>query len=245
MLNIVIADSHQLYREAVSGLLKRTFTECHLTEVSSYEELQNTITAVRRPELVLMDLDLPGLKGFSGQTTLKRRYPEIQLITKYHCQEPVVAAQTYECGAAAFVSNGILPERLVWVVRAVMEGQMPINELGLHNGENERTVSRQVMREQERLIERVNQLNLRQIQVLVRLTEGKLNKQIAADLNISLSSVKAHMKVILRVLDVRTRTHAALIARKLLLVRRQLENASNPIILPPGLLFEQAAQRSN
>lgn len=243
MLNVVVADCDQLYREAVVGLLKRTFTGCTVSEVISYAELKKTVNYGTKPKVVLLDLELPGLEGFAGQAAINKRHPDIHVIAKYKRQEPVIAAHAYDLGAAAFVHSAILPERLVWVIRSVAEGKLLFNEIGMHAQDRERTMSRQAMREQAKLTEKVNLLNVRQIQVLVRLTEGKLNKQIADDLNISLSSVKAHMKVILRVLDVRTRTHAALIARKLLLTRRQLDGTTNPISVSLEMLFEQANLR--
>jgi DNA-binding NarL/FixJ family response regulator len=244
MLNIVVADSNDLYREAISGLLSRIYRQSEITEVTSYEKLiTSTSLRFKKTDLLFIDLELPGLEGFDALAHLKRCYPELPIIVKYHSEEPVVASQTYECGASAFVSKGILPDRLSWVVRTVLDGQMPILELGLQSGEREALLSADAISEQERWIKQINQLNSRQIQVLIRLTEGKLNKQIADDLNISLSSVKAHMKVILRVLEVKTRTQAALIAKKLLTVHRKLQYTTNPILLPTTPFFEESKQR--
>jgi DNA-binding NarL/FixJ family response regulator len=121
--------------------------------------------------------------------------------------EPVVIALAYEKGASGFVTHSATPEYLVTVIKTVASGSIFFPDLS----EKNRSVQPEVLLG---YTHKVSQLSSRQLDILVRVAEGKLNKEISNEVNLSLFTVKAHMKTILRVLGVVSRTEAAIIARQ-------------------------------
>ena len=156
----------------------------------------------RLPDVVLMDLVLPGLDGVALTATLKQRYPtvEVVVVSGFHEEERVHAA--LHAGAAGYVLKGAEVDEIAAAVRAAHHGQVHLDA----------RVARMLTRSLVGPKEGLSALTPREREVLVLVAEGRSNREIATALTISERTVQTHIRSILAKLGLRSRTQAALVA---------------------------------
>ena len=204
---VVIADDHPLFRGALRETLAKLFPQAGVLEVGTFDELQSLIDRDSAVDLVLLDLTMPGARGFSGLMYLRGQYPQVPVI--------VVSANT---------EPGVI--RPLHGVRRV----------GLHPQDREHRADahRHPQRAGGRRLGAVRHRAWRfrpgdqrhcgaagladprsRCGLLMMLSEGLLNKQIAHELSVSEATVKAHVSAILQKLGVESRTQAVITAAKI------------------------------
>jgi two-component system NarL family response regulator len=150
-----------------------------------------------RPDITLIDLQLPKLSGVETIRAIRSEFPEARFIvlTTYDGEEDIYRAM--QAGARAYLLKGMPLEELITTIHAVHTGRLHIPA----------TVA-------EKLAQRVSgqELTARELSVLERIVAGRANKDIAADLFISEATVKTHINSLLGKLGVADRTHAATVA---------------------------------
>lgn len=204
---IVIADDHPLFRgalrEAVSGLP----VQLQIVEAGSFSEMSDLIGHDPDVDLVLLDLAMPGVKGFSGLMFLRAQYPGVPVVVVSATEDAAVIRRCFEFGASGFISKTLGTEAMREAVRQVLEGGTYVPpDIDLSGGGNT---------ESARLAARLASLTPQQVRVLMMLSEGLLNKQIAYELSVSEATVKAHVSAILTKLGVDSRTQAVIAASKI------------------------------
>jgi DNA-binding NarL/FixJ family response regulator len=204
---LVIADDHPLFRgalrEAVSGLLKRV----DIAEAGTFEEVVELLERGGEVDLVLLDLKMPGVRGFSGLMYLRAQYPSVPVTVVSANDDPAAIRRCMEFGASGFIPKTLGVEAMRAAVRNVLDGGLwtpPDVDLG-----------RGVDTETSELMSRMATLTPQQVRVLMMLSEGLLNKQIAFQLAVSEATVKAHVSAILQKLGVESRTQAVIAAAKI------------------------------
>src|SRR5690606_17581892 len=157
------------------------------------------------PDLILLDLHMPGMSGFIGLMMLRSEYPAIPVIVVSASEDPATVQRAIDYGASGFVPKSAPVDHLGAAVRTVLEGNvwMPVAA-----GRDEAD---------EAIADRMVSLTPQQLRVLAGMGEGKFNKQIAHDLGVSEQTVKDHVSVILRKLGASNRTQAILLASQLAL----------------------------
>ena len=203
---VVIADDHPLFRGALRETLAKLFPQAGIVEVGSFDELQSLIDRDSAVDLVLLDLTMPGARGFSGLMYLRGQYPQIPVIVVSANTEPGVVRRCIEFGASGFIPKTTSVEQMRTAIRSVLEGGAwvpPDIELGDSDPETSDIVAR------------LASLTPQQMRVLMMLSEGLLNKQIAHELSVSEATVKAHVSAILQKLGVESRTQAVITAAKI------------------------------
>ncbi len=205
---VLIADDHPLFRgalrEAVSGL----FGRADVAEAGTFEEVSELLErGAGEVDLILLDLSMPGVRGFSGLMYLRAQYPSLPIVVVSANDDPTVIRRCMEFGAAGFIPKTLGIEAMRAAVARVLQGEVwtpPDVDL-----------TRQSDAETAALIARLSTLTPQQVRVLIMLSGGLLNKQIAYELGVSEATVKAHVSAILQKLGVESRTQAVIAAGKI------------------------------
>jgi DNA-binding NarL/FixJ family response regulator len=207
---VLIADDHPLMRAALKQAVGLAFAGCELPEAATYDDLRAQLDAGDEPDLILLDLHMPGMSGFIGLMMLRSAHPAIPVIVVSASEDPVTIQRSLDYGASGFVPKSAPIGRVGEAIRAVLDGQMWVPEgAGIDEAE-------------AAMAERVVNLTPQQMRVFAGIAEGKLNKQIAWEMTISEQTVKDHVSVILRKLGASNRTQAILLASQLALRPPQL-----------------------
>jgi DNA-binding NarL/FixJ family response regulator len=201
-LRVHIADDHPLVRGALRQALEAAFAGCEVGEAASYDELQALLAATDEPDLILLDLHMPGMSGFIGLMMLRSEHPATPVLVVSGSDDAATVQRVIDYGASGFVPKSAPVSELRDAVRAVLDGQVWMPTLGWDEAE-------------AAVAHRAVSLTPQQMRVLARMAEGKLNKQIAYDLGVSEQTVKDHVSVILRKLGASNRTQAILLASQL------------------------------
>lgn len=203
--HFLIADDHPLMRSALRQAVAQAFPGAEILEAARYDQLQAHLVGAT-PDLVLLDLHMPGMSGFIGLMMLRSEHPEIPVIVVSAAEDPATIQRSMDYGASGFVPKSAPLGQVADAIRHVLAGEVWLPETtttasGAENAMAERAVN----------------LTPQQLRVLVGMAEGKLNKQIAYDMAISEQTVKDHVTVILRKLGATNRTQAILVASQLAL----------------------------
>ena len=158
-------------------------------------------------DLVLLDLSMPGVRGFSGLLYLRAERPGLPVIVVSANEDRAVMRHCLEFGAAAYVPKSLDVESMRAAVRAVLDGgRWTPPDLDAKVGGSAQASA---------LVKRLSSLTPQQVRVLMMLSQGLLNKQIAYELTVSEATVKAHVSAILQKLGVESRTQAVILAGKI------------------------------
>ncbi len=205
--SIIIVDDHPLFRDALRQALSGRFSDLNISEAGSLDGLSGALEASSETDLVLLDLAMPGVKGFSGLMYLRAQYPEIPVVVVSATEDPSAIRRCIEFGASGFIPKSLPVEVIRDAVKNVLEGGVwtpPEIDLG-ETGDGETAD----------LVARLATLTPQQVRVLMMLSEGLLNKQIAYKLSVSEATIKAHVSAILQKLGVDSRTQAVIAVNKI------------------------------
>jgi two-component system nitrate/nitrite response regulator NarL len=210
-MRILIVDDHTLFRRGFSLLLQRLYPE---TEIEEASDVTTALEVVRRTtvDLVLLDLAMPGMDGFSGLEQLRDALPSAAIVIVSAINDSDRIREALERGARGYVLKTINDAALKHALSLVMSGETYVPAELLQ----ERSLKGigGVMGKSG-LENPLAHLTERQRDVLGLLMTGQSNKEIARDLGLLESTVKAHIKVILNKLSVANRTQAAMVAATL------------------------------
>ena len=158
-------------------------------------------------DLILLDLTMPGARGFSGLMYLRAQYPAVPVVVVSGNDDPAVIRRCMDFGASGFIPKTLDTEGMRNAITAVLKGGVwTPPDVDLDAGTDAETTA---------LLARLATLTPQQVRVLMMLSEGLLNKQIAYELSVSEATVKAHVSAILQKLGVESRTQAVIAASKI------------------------------
>jgi DNA-binding NarL/FixJ family response regulator len=205
--HIIIADDHPLFRGAMKQAVSAAVSDAVISEAGTFGEANSILEQGNSVDLILLDLNMPGMQGFSGLTFLRATYPQAPVLVVSANEDAQVIRRCMEFGASGFLPKTQGIDSMREAISTVLAGgtwtppdfdsSAPINQ------------------EESLLIRRLTSLTPQQVRVLMMLSEGKLNKQIAYELAVSEATVKAHVSAILTKLDVDSRTQAVIAAAKI------------------------------
>ena len=203
----VVADDHPLFRGAMRESLANLFKSADVFEAGGLDELQTLLEREGDVDLVLLDLAMPGVRGFSGLLYLRAQFPGVPVVVVSANEEPGVIRRCMEFGASGFLPKTLAVDTMRDAIRRVLEGGgWTPPDVDLAGGED--AITRD-------LVNRLSTLTPQQVRVLMMLSEGLLNKQIAFELKVSEATVKAHVSAILQKLGVESRTQAVIAASRI------------------------------
>ncbi|GGG65079.1 DNA-binding response regulator [Salipiger pallidus] len=199
-MRVLIADDHDLLRDTLIAYLGAE-GDMELDSASSFDEACERIRRNEAYNLVLLDYKMPGMDGLTSlsEAISMNGGQRVALISGQATRE--IAQQALNLGAAGFVPKTLPAKSLVNAVRFMAMGEQyaPIDFMQGQDDTTDHPIA--------------SRLTKRELEVLRGLTEGKSNKEIARDLDLTEPTIKLHMKTLYRKLDVNNRTQAAIVAR--------------------------------
>lgn len=205
--HFIIVDDHPLFRDALKLTLQQHFNDMRISEGGSLEDLTVMMDMSGGVDLVLLDLSMPGVRGFSGLLYLRARSPDVPVLVVSGNENPAVMRRCIEYGASGFIPKSLDVKRIREAVQAVLDGQIWAPP-GIDQSEGLNNTVRDFSA-------KLASLTPQQVRVLMMLGEGLLNKQIAFQLGVSEATVKAHVSAILNKLEVDSRTQAVIAVNKI------------------------------
>jgi DNA-binding NarL/FixJ family response regulator len=205
--HLLIADDHPLFRGALREAVNGLFGRVDVGEAGTFEEVTELLERGGDVDLILLDLRMPGARGFSGLMYLRAQYPGLPIVVVSANDDPAVIRRCMEFGASGFIPKTLGIEALRTAIARVLKGEVwtpPDVDLARDTGS-----------ESAAMIARLSTLTPQQVRVLMMLSGGLLNKQIAYELGVSEATVKAHVSAILQKLGVESRTQAVIAAGKI------------------------------
>ena len=195
MIRILTADDHTLLRDGIAAMIGRQTDMEVIAEASNGREAVE-LFRTHRPDVTLMDLQMPEMGGIDALSAIRGEFPEARVIMLTTYAGDVQVFRALKAGARAFLLKGLLRKELIETIRAVHAGQKRLPaEVAAQIAEHATDDS----------------LTPREIDVLRSVAEGNANKEIAAQLSLSEETVKGHVKNILAKLGANDRTHAVTI----------------------------------
>jgi DNA-binding NarL/FixJ family response regulator len=212
MYQILVADDHPLYREAIAGVIGSTFPNATLFEAEDFDSAQEVLSEHDEMDLVLLDLNMPGMDGLNGLIQMRNNSPEVPvaMISAEEDREVVLHAITY--GAVGFISKTTSRESIGDAITQILDGQVYLPSDIIRSGKKSSSGHRNDNQSIDPKL--LSSLTRRQLLVLERMSMGESNKQIAYELHIAETTVKTHVSAILSKLEVHNRMQAVLCASK-------------------------------
>ena len=204
---LVIADDHPLFRDALRQAVAGVVASAQIDEAGSFEELTALLEEDSEVDLVLLDLTMPGISGFSGLIYLRAQYPAIPVVIVSASDDGGTIRQSLDFGASGFIPKRFGVDTLRDAITKVLGGDVWVPA--------DTDLSSATDPDLARLRDRLVTLTPQQVRVLMMLSEGLLNKQIAYELGVSEATIKAHVSAILQKLGVESRTQAVIAAAKI------------------------------
>lgn len=195
--HLLLIDDHAMFRTGLRMVLRANMKNSDIQEAGSLEEALRS--EISMPDLVLLDVKLPGLNGVEGIALLKRKWPEAPILILSSQDEPETMRLALTRGAIGFISKADTAEKIVAVVKNILRGEHPTKHDHPSSDED---------------LDIPPPLTPRQCEVLVLLCQGLSNKLIARQLTLSEHTVRGHVQGILRFLHVASRSEATFAARQ-------------------------------
>ena len=195
-ITVMLVDDHPAFRKGMAALIA---SEPGLRVIAQTGNGNEALELYRqkRPDVVLMDLRLPGQGGVEATLAIRKQFPDARIIvlTTFDADEDIYRA--IQSGAKSYLLKDTPDDELSAAIRAVYAGEQPLPP----------KVAERLAKRQERA-----DLSQRELEVLQLLTKGRSNKEIGSSLFISEDTVKAHLKTLFAKLRVQDRTEAAISA---------------------------------
>ena len=197
-IRILAVDDHPILRQGIAGLIADESDMTLVAEASNGREAIQQFRA-HRPDVTLMDLQMPEMNGLDAMIAIRGEFPEARIIVLTTYAGDVQARRALQAGARAYLLKNSLHKELLDTIRAVHAGRKNLSpevsfDLAEHAAEDA--------------------LSPLEVRVLRLIAEGNSNKEIAARLSVTEDSVKGHVRNILSKLGANDRTHAAMIGIK-------------------------------
>ena len=190
-MSLFVIDDHPLVRQAIGMLLRRLRPNSVVVELEKFSEMQAAIIKNGAPELFVLDLLLPGVKGTSAVHDTKAMYPEVPLVVLSAMPAGEAEETCIEAGADLYIEKSSPPNDISAAIQGLMSADANFEEMAPTD----------------------TKLSKRQKQLIVMLDRGLSNRDIAAELSISEHTVKVHLWRLFRRLGVKSRTQTLHFAR--------------------------------
>lgn len=206
-IKVLIADDHQVVREGLSAILR---TKEEIEVVGEVKDGAEAVEQARRlkPDVILMDISMPGMNGVEATRQIKREQPEVGVVVLTMYDEEEHIYDLVKAGATGYLLKDSDSSQIVKAIKTVARGESLIHP----------SVASKILHEFSSLAQgkgqpvkkKTQELSEREVEVLKLVAEGKTNKEIANVLNLSEKTIKNHVRNIFHKLQVYNRTQAAM-----------------------------------
>jgi len=198
MIRVLCVDDHPLLREGIAALIENQSDMELIAEASNGREALEFFRQ-HRPDVTLMDVQMPGMSGIDAISTIRSEFPDARFIVLTTHPGDILVSRALKAGARAYLLKSSVRKELLETIRAVHAGQKRVSpELAAGIAEHAAD----------------SVLTPREVEVLRLVAGGNANKDIAARLSLTEETVKAHIRNILGKLEANDRTHAVAIGLK-------------------------------
>lgn len=208
MTRFLIVDDHPLFREALEIAVRMANPDAEILQATSIDTALDVMAAAPDIDLALLDLSLPGTQGFSGLVQVRAERPKLPVIVVSGHEDPKIMREALSLGIAGYIPKSTSKQELADGIRAVLNGSVFVPAAMLPDADQAETEAHEVLA-------RLRDLTPQQLRVLEMIREGLQNKQIAYELKVAETTVKAHVSEILRKLNVYSRTRAVILISKI------------------------------
>jgi DNA-binding NarL/FixJ family response regulator len=200
MTSFLIIDDHPLFRDALGGAVRLAHPEAQIFEATSIAEALHILAGEQGIDLALLDLSLPDATGFSGFQRLRETHPRLPVAIVSSEEDQHVIREALSLGAAGYLPKSTSKRELVASIERLLSGSISVpKEFVPERGHAPSTTALQA---------RLRELTPQQLRVLDLIRRGFQNKEIALELQLAESTVKAHVTEILRKLRLFSRNKA-------------------------------------
>jgi DNA-binding NarL/FixJ family response regulator len=208
-MKILHADDHSLFREGLGFFLKLLDSGVVTLEAGNVQAALDKLALEAPVDLMLLDLEMPGMNGIEGFHTIRRRHPQLPVVIVSGLNDLRVIRALLDGGARGYIPKLAQSEQLMDALRRVLRGEiyvpdalfMPSSQLAAGD-------------------DKAGTLTIRQREILPLLAEGMPNKQIASTLGVTEGTIKQHLKELFKRLGASNRIQAVKEARRLGLLQR-------------------------
>ncbi len=211
MQKILIVDDHPLFREAVCSSIRQAFDDAEVLEARNLQETVEAISDNSDIDLVLLDLNIPDTTGFNGLLTIRTQHPKLPVVVVSGNDDRRIVAEALSYGVVGFIPKSSPKSMLKEAILETLAGGVFLPPSYQRDADDEESAAGN----NGDLAKQLSTLTPQQFRVLRMLSEGKLNKQIAYELSVGETTVKAHVSAILRKLKVYSRTQAVIKAQNI------------------------------
>lgn len=204
---ILIADDHPMVRRALAEAMANVLDAVDLVEAGSLAQAFAALESGPAPDMLLLDLSMPGMNGLLGLAELRARHPAVPVVVVSATEEPQTIRRAAELGVAGYIPKSAPLPLIGAAIEAVLAGEvwLPEQASQVEPGAGER----------DELVARFRELTPQQRRVFGLVAEGRSNKLIAHLMEVSEATVKAHMSAILRKFGATSRTQLVVRTRGL------------------------------
>lgn len=205
----LIVDDHPLFCDALTMTLRLSAGIADVRTADRLEQALEMLDGSWQPDVIVLDLNLPDVQGLDGLLRIRQAGSDVPVIVVSSMADDRVVSSALQAGAAGFIPKHSQREVFREAFDTIARGRvyLPAGFVPVTRGEA-------ALSEGEEALQRLGLLTKQQARILQLICEGKLNKQIAYDLSIAETTVKAHVTAIMRKLSVQSRTQAVLLAQQ-------------------------------
>ena len=202
---ILIADDHPLFREALTFIATSVMPGIEVTYATNYAETKQALEE-NNFKLVFLDLNMPDSNGLTDLALLKKVHPTTPMVVVSAHEDPNVIRTCLGYNASGYIIKSSEPELIKQAINIILSGDIyaPENIDLTHKASDAQSVA----------ADQISSLTPSQLKVLIEIGKGKLNKQIAYDLDVTGATVKAHITTVFKKLKINNRTQAVLFAKE-------------------------------
>ncbi|ETI61055.1 transcriptional regulator [Sphingobium sp. C100] len=206
MERVLIVDDHPLVRDGLRSVISISFDNIEIFEAAGLDEAVATLEKQDNFDLILLDLNIPDVRRLDGLRLLRDRFPILPVVMVSGAFDRAIVQEALAAGAAGFIPKSLKRSGIVDALHRIVAGEIYLPEaMGDIPAPSV---------EEEEIVRRIDSLTPQQKTVLSHLVRGRLNKQIAHDLGVSMTTIKAHVSAILQKLGVLSRTQAVIKANR-------------------------------
>ncbi len=220
MTSFLIIDDHPLFREALGNAVRLALPDAQIFEAMSIADALQVLSAEQSIDLALLDLSLPDATGFSGFLRLRERHPRLPVAIVSSEEDQHVVREALALGAAGYLPKSTSKRELALSIEGVLSGSVSVPKEFVAASERRKADSTKALQV------KLRELTPQQVRVLELVRRGYPNRQIAQELQLAESTVKAHITEILRKLGLFSRNKAVVEIGKI--------DLSDPGSLPHG-----------